>query len=402
MSLDLNVTALKIDQMVASLKVRENERKLRLDNALGAIKTFGVSEYNQVKARSESFYWHAPQIKNDPVGKHAQGTLPDDFCVVAVDGSHIDIDRHLPVRCSLINIGVASLNYGSHPDANLFSQQKLYVNDELVIRDKNSLHREQAIEGVVLSAKRAVEEIETLSHIIDGMNPDVPTIALIDGSLVMMGLDGHAYGDFVKRELIEEGFVKALNNIHKLATHRTIALASYISLPRSAEIVNALRIEVCPFDTVDCRMHCNDKAIGERPCDHTSESLLDREIFSEVLEPGERSGIFISSSDIVSKHYGSQKICFFYVNTGEEIGRVEIPSWVAENEELLRLFHSAIVDQCRRGSGYPTALIEAHEQAVVNTSNRRDFTHLIETALYKHHMPVYSSEKNRSKRLRSL
>ena len=81
---------------------------------------------------------------------------------------------------------------------------------------------------------------------------------------------------------------------------------------------------------------------------------------------------------------------------------MEIPSWVAENEELLRLVHSAIVDQCRRGSGYPTALIEAHEQAVVNTSNRRDFTHLIETALYKHHMPVYSSEKNRSKRLRSL
>ena len=60
MSLDLNVTALKIDQMVASLKVRENERKLRIDKALSAIKTFGVSEYNQVKVRSESFSWTSP------------------------------------------------------------------------------------------------------------------------------------------------------------------------------------------------------------------------------------------------------------------------------------------------------------------------------------------------------
>ena len=101
-------------------------------------------------------------------------------------------------------------------------------------------------------------------------------------------------------------------------------------------------------------------------------------------------------------HYQGHNIHFFYVHAGNEIGRIEVPSWVAEDEGLLGLTHSLIVDQCRRGPGYPSALMESLEQAVVTGSDRRHFAELVEGALSDNQVPVYSSEKSFSKRVRWL
>ena len=68
-----------------------------------------------------------------------------------------------------------------------------------------------------------------------------------------------------------------------------------------------------------------------------------------------------------------KNVCFFYINTGEEIGRVELPSWTAKDKKTLDLVHSVILDQCKRGRGYPISLMEAHEQAVISGADRRYF-----------------------------
>ena len=96
----------------------------------------------------------------------------------------------------------------------------------------------------------------------------------------------------------------------------------------------------------------------------------------------------------------SNKIHYFYLNTGEEIARVEIPKWVVEREDLLRLTPTLILNQCKLGHGYPVSLIEAHEQAVVTSSDRNHFAQMVEAALDEHGMSTYTSEKNLSKRLR--
>ena len=101
-------------------------------------------------------------------------------------------------------------------------------------------------------------------------------------------------------------------------------------------------------------------------------------------------------------HYGQHGVAFFYLRTEEEIGRVEIPDWVAADEALLALAHSLVVEQCRLGPGYPVALKEAHEQAVVTGADRQYFIELVEAALTDNSLPVYSSEKNISKRFRWL
>ena len=46
--------------------------------------------------------------------------------------------------------------------------------------------------------------------------------------------------------------------------------------------------------------------------------------------------------------------------------------------------------------------MESHEQAVITTSDRRYFAELVEDSLQDQKMPVYTSEKNLSKRLRWL
>ena len=404
MSLDLSSTALQIDQMALELKARQGDRRLRLQRALETVNSFDVTDYERKRQESKAtLTWNVPVAHDSPGAQHTPTPVPDEFCVVAVDGSHIDVDRHIPARCFLVNIGVSILTYGSQPEARLFSQPRLYASDdELVIRDRSPSTQVQTIEGAVLGAKRTVEEVRALVQVVQDLPSDTPTLALLDGSLVMLGLVGQGYYDFVRRELIEEGFVQALEELRQMASRRPLAVASYISLPRSAEVVNALRLAVCPYEVADCDRHCGTIAVGERPCDASAQGLLDRDLFSETLEPGQRSGMFATSSHMVEDYYGGHGVHFFYIHAGEEIGRVEVPTWVAEDEAMLGLTHALIVDQCRRGPGYPTALMEAHEQAVVTGADRRFFVQQVENALDEQQIPVYSSEKSRSKRLRWL
>ena len=109
-----------------------------------------------------------------------------------------------------------------------------------------------------------------------------------------------------------------------------------------------------------------------------------------------------TTSPDVDRYYRGNDVRFFYLNAGEEIGRVEVPSWVAEDEGAFGLVHSLIVDQCHRGGGYPVGLMEAHEQAVVTGADRRYFAELMEQAMYSQRLPLYTSEKARSKSLRRL
>ena len=403
MSLDLTDTATQIDRMAVDLKARRGQRERRLLSAMRALEDFSLDSYNREwERRREALPFPVPVVTKAPGSRFGPPALPSDFCVAAVDGSHIDVDRHLPVRCFLINTGVAVLTYGSSPDADLFSQPRLYATqDELVIKDPLT-PREQAIEGAVLGAKRTVGEIRRLVSVAGNLPPRTPTLALLDGSLLMLGLVGNHYQEFVMRELVEDGFAEALEDLREMAKARPLAVASYVSLPRSTEVVNALRLTVCSYKTPDAGYHCGVSGTGRQPCDQCVGTVLDREMYARLLEPGERSAVFGTSSRGVETYYRGNGISFFYVNVGEEIGRVEVPSWIADDEAALGLTHSLVVDQCRRGRGYPVGLMEAHEQAVVGGADRRYFVQAVEEALQGQGMPVYSSEKSRSKRLRWL
>ena len=397
MSLDLTKVVAQVGGMVARLKARGEEKRKHLQYALEVLSSKSNDlEHLSNKITSGKTTWLVAGLA-DGLDPHYQAPpLPAEFTVIATDGSHIDVDRHKSTRCYLINIGSVILHYGANPEAILDSVPGLYAGDEdLVIAPTGGKGREQPIEGALLGAKRSVAECQRLAELAAGLPPDSSALALLDGSLILWGLE--AYPEFVTELLLDKGFLVYLDKIRKLSKDKKLALASYISFPRSTDVVNALRVAICPHDPADCDRYCPPNA--KRDCD-TVAGVQDRELFGNLLTHGERSALFLSQSSVVRKHYGEHRVYFFYLKVDDEIARVEIPEWVAKDEGLLNLTHTLVLDQCRRGQGYPVALSEAHEQAVVREADKENFWQLVESYLVEEHLPTPTSAKSFSKRTR--
>ena len=385
--------------MVARLKSGGEERQERLQNALNVLRDKSLDlERLSKKIEASQTTWLVAGLVDGLAPHYQAPSLPPEFSVIATDGSNIDVDRHKSTRCYLINIGSVVLRYGSQPEARLESSPSLYFGDEdLVIAPAGAKGREQPVEGALLGIKRGVDECRELARLAAELPKEKPALALLDGSLILWGLAGKVYPDFVTEALLHKGFLSCLEEIRKLNAERRLALASYISFPRSTDVVNALRVAVCPHDIIDTDRLC--KECTSRDCDKV-DGVRDRDLFSGMLAPGERSALFTSRSSIVEKHYGGHRVYFFYLRVDDEIARVELPQWAARDDDLLKLTHALVLDQCRRGQGYPVALSEAHEQAVVTGVDRENFWQLVEASMVDEKMPSPTSAKSFSKRTR--
>ena len=387
--------------MVARLKADGEEKQKHLNYALDVLRDKSI-DLDHLKKKIEDSKgkttWLVAGLV-DGLDRHYKAlSLPPEFTVIATDGSHIDVDRHRSTRCYLINLGSIILHYGAQPSATLDSFPSLYAGDEdLIIAPSGVKGREQVIEGALLGIKRSVEECRRLAELAVELPPGSSSLALLDGSLILWGLTSKDYPEFVTEALLDKGFLSHLDQMRKLNKDKRLAIASYISFPRSTDVVNVLRVVLCPHEAPDCDRYC---PIGsKRDCD-TVAGVQDRELFSNILGQGERSAVFISQSSIVQKHYGVHQVHFFYLRVDDEIARVEIPQWAATDDSLLNLVHTLVLDQCRRGQGYPVALSEAHEQAVVTGADRENFWQLVESSLAEEHLPSPGSAKSRSKRTR--
>jgi hypothetical protein len=393
--LDLNKVFPQVGAMITRFKADGAEREKRFQFALTELHKQAAnlsSLSRKIEAAKTSWLVAGPVETLDR--RYQPPSTPDDFTVLASDGSHIAVDRHRSTRCYLINIGAVTLHYGPNPGANLESFPHLYSGEEEMVIGDDKGH-EQLIEGNLLGIKRGVDECQRLVEMTKDLPPGRPSLALVDGSLIFWGLE--AYPDFVTEALLNQGFLSYLSAVAALnkAVGR-VALASYISFPRSTEVVNALKVALCPREVIDTD-YCAECPTKE--C-HAVAGVRDRELFMDILKPGERSARFTSGSRFVQKHYAEHEIFFFYLRLEDEVARLEIPRWVATDEGLLNLVHSLVLSQCRLGQGYPVALSEAHEQAVVTAADRENFWQLVESSLVEEHLPSLSSAKSQSKRTR--
>ncbi len=397
MSLDLTRVVSQVGAMTARLKDGSRERQERLRHALDTLHhQAGDLERLTEKIDASKTTWLVAGLVDGLDRCYQASPIPSEFTVIATDGSHIDVDRHRSTRCYLINIGSVILHYGTNPGAVLDSLPHLYAEDEdLVITPAGVKGREQPIEGALLGIRRSVDECHRLAELAAELPPNSSALALLDGSLILWGLE--AYPEFVTEALLDKGFLRYLEKMRNANRDKRLALASYISFPRSTDVVNALRVALCPHEVVDTDRYC--LTCETRECDAVA-GVRDRELFSNLLEIGERSDLFISQSSVVQKRYGGHQIHFYYLRVGDEIARVEIPRWVAADETLLNLAHTLVLDQCRRGQEYPVALSEAHEKAVVTTADRENFWQLVESSLVEERLPTLGSAKSQSKRTR--
>jgi hypothetical protein len=103
---------------------------------------------------------------------------------------------------------------------------------------------------------------------------------------------------------------------------------------------------------------------------------------STQLKPGQRGCLWRSNVRILEL-YEDQQIYFCYVHVGTEIARIEVPSWVVENTAMLDSALGLMLGQVQKGYGYPVAIAEAHNQAVVRGGDKARFFALLERQMIK-------------------
>ncbi len=302
---------------------------------------------------------------------------------LATDGSQIPLDRHSVAPCFLLNVGEIALHYGTGERPHLHSQATLHFRDEDIYEGGEA----GTVSEKRIATRRMLAESDALKALIERHAARPDALALVDDPLILVFADQRE-SEREQRETIAQ-FCEML----AAGQQARVPVAGYLSRPGGRDVVGTLRQMLC-----------------EENCSHASPSpcsdlarLTDAQIFASLLPNfGDRSPVFGSAARSLSYYPEAQQIRFFYVNVGPEIARVEVPQWVVDDDALLHRVHVLCCDQARKGQGYPVALSEAHERAVVRGPERDAFLHLVENAFVREGIPAMQTRKALAKRTRVL
>jgi hypothetical protein len=345
--------------------------------------------------------WLVANLLESPDATFDAPERPAQCVVLAADGSQLVGERHDVALCYLLNIGLIALRYGTGERATLASRPLLSSVEEALLDEFQG--DQAAIAPRRLSLRRALAEFAGLIELMEfgetAQKPALPTLALYDGSLILWQLESET-----------EEFRRAVLGEYELyleqARQKRIPIAGYISLPQSRDVVNALRVFVCPHREAYCDQNCPNRSKPKpqfvAPDCAGTERITDAEVFAGRLQPGQRSALFGSRSKILKEYSARHRTVCFYLHTGREVARIEIPEWVARDPELLERTHALCYDQAQKGDGYPVALAEAHEQAIIRNPERDAFFQLLENRFVQLSLPVAKTQKALSKRARRV
>ncbi len=298
--------------------------------------------------------------------------------VLATDGSQIAPSHHEIAYCYLINIGRIALHYGQSRFPLLDSLPEVfYQPDDLYGARQWGIRTEEW-----MSYRRTVSEATVLAELAEAIGQGElatdtatrsPYLAMVDGSLIYWFLEtlpGEA------RDRILSPILQAWDRLRAAQ----VPLVGYLSASRSGEALNFFRLQLCPYEAPDCQRHCASPS-DRSPC-QVLDPLKDTALWANLLQPGERSPLWRSSASILN-FYREHRVYFCYLHVGSEIARIEFPAWVAADARQFDQILSQVLTQVQKGYGYPIALAEAHNLAVVRGSDRARFFALLEQHLIR-------------------
>lgn len=283
----------------------------------------------------------------------------ENYTVIAVDGSQIFPDRHCGMTVALVHVGTVVFSYKYRGVEHSTAQ---FLTDPEILFD--ALFEDISLSEAVITCRRTERE---LKKGLDAARSCMPDVLFFDGSLIFWHLENQAM-------TLQPRFLASyLTILSQLADDRIIH-AGYISLPKSRELLKF-------FGTDDALRY-----------------LVDTDIAELFLKPNQRTRIFASDAHIGEQYPARLKPYFFYLHTGREIARVEIPAWIAQEESMVDTLAAQIMDQISKGDGYPISLAEAHEQAVIKGADRDFFYQFLEAQLRTLGTALMPSNKSSMKR----
>ncbi len=296
-------------------------------------------------------------------GHFSAPVLPQKATVLAADGSQITPNHHEPVQYCLINVGAIQMQLGSadHPiptvQTELMYDEQLYSERGMITEARLALMRD-------LSERRRLAELASAA--------EAPVISFTDGPMELWGAkDGES--DF--QQSLQE-YLNVLTRLYDLG----VITAGYVDKPAADLVVRLLEVAMQDeAETGKTRLASPSSLRG----------VIDRDLFHSMLAPGERSAVFGIQSGSAQNYRGPLGLHFFYLNVGREdhpsLARVEIPAWVAQDNDMLGNLHAVLLQQCRimGARPYPYLLHRAHEAAVVTLDEKEQVTSLISLELRK-------------------
>jgi hypothetical protein len=371
MTLELNRVAAQIDDMGRELAGRAR-RERRVLPAARALLAHFATERDLLCQVAESqagqrLRCALPGDENLDSTLTSQA-LPAHVTLAACDGSQIYPDRHGLAFYYAINIGSIVYCHGSGQAPRVATEPRLGYTEEQIYPGG------EPITGDTVGIERNLAEMEVLTRLLlteAAQGP--PCVGLGDGPLLIWLRPGELPEG--RRSRILADYLGCLDRLGAAG----LPVAGFVSRPHSAEVIALLYL---------AHLEPEAREVVRSLADTDYRGLTDRALFG-FLETGQRSALFVrgtpTNHDFRARGHA---IFFFYLNTGSDLARVEIPEWVARQPAQLDLVHAAVYDQCCFNNGYPYVLTRADEQAVILGEERRVLEEMLMQAMIKHGLPL--------------
>ncbi len=305
-------------------------------------------------------------VNNELNARFVADSKIDTATVIAVDGSQIVPDRHEAIIYGLVNVGAVVMKVNSGEVPEIETQSELLFSDD-EIRNKDGSVKDEGAIALIRDGKERTKLLELASKV------PAPVLTLTDGPVELWGAK-----DPANAQTYQEFLQRYLNDLRKLSD-LGVTLAGYVGKPAADLMIRLLEIAIATDEEL--------KKIRER---HPLQGATDRWIFGKLLEPGERSSVFGLQSSSRAYYKDSLAVHFFYLNVGSHghpsVDRVEIPQWVAEDNDKLNLLHAILLQQSQLlgARPYPYILHRAHETAKVSHDEKEQINLMLAIELREH------------------
>jgi hypothetical protein len=371
MTLEFEKLTDDLRQMARQAAQRQQQRAGHVVDMLQALQDYATNweaidhALAQGREKGDEKHYRAarPLSQNEPLDAQIDPPAPPlQATIIATDGSQIVPDRHAAFLYYLINIGVFVYRHGQANTPEPFTVPDIYYLHE------DQFEEEFMIGSGQVSIKRDLAEIGTLAKTTWGERDTAvpPLLSILDQRLLYwpIGSTGAAAQATVEKWCREMSDIRLCGAL----------LAGYIDRPGKSSVVTLLQALTAGPDF-------NWKTLGKSG---TNQSITDTYLFSQLLQPGQRSCVFLDVSPANERFAQidpQNQVCFFYLNpgsTGQAIARIDIPLWVAEQPAAVAYVHALVYDQCQILGDYPYALARADEMAVVGRRDQADLEAMIE------------------------
>ena len=391
MTLEFEKLTPELEQMALSISERYRQRHERMGTFQHTLERFAGdwAAIDEALARSaaradKKFYRSARPLDDvEPLNAAiSPSEVPSQATIIATDGSQIMPDRHAAFLYYLINVGGIIYHHGEDDPPEVFTSAQIAYLDDMQLDDEFGLSSSQ------ISIERDLEEIGMLAEMIWAFREALqPLLGLVDQRLLYwpIGGGGAASGRAV------DTWCRRMTEIRQFGG----LLAGYIDRPGKVSVVTLLQA-LGAGDNFDWKL------LGKR---ESIQGTTDVHLFREILGPGQRSRVFIDISPANERFAEvdpANQVCFFYLNPGQwgqQIARVDIPMWVAQDRAAVAAVHALVIDQCQIIGDYPYALTRADEMAVVGRRDQEELDFMIELAMQRHGIEGTLTAKQGSKEL---